>query len=293
MPELSHQPDIPARLFDRRCCLPILAACCIAVVLAGGGCIRDGSTASPSSEGGMAADSTEAAAEKAKRPVVFIIQVRIATIEVPVGTVSGSEELWSYLDESRMGIARTAGLGRNGLRVGVGKQGSWADVAGILTRLTGRSLQSNTATMFDGTPTSLVVRQDMPEQTIFLTNNDRTLSGSDFPPGNNVMTLTCTINADNPSEVMVTGLPQIVSRDQHAEIVRENNRPVWRMVATTYSFNSAMFRVMIPSEDFIVIGPGSESRRPHSVGNHFLIHQKKGVDFETVLILFPEVVATR
>lgn len=227
-----------------------------------------------------------------KKPVILLVRMRLVAIEVPLGTVSDSEEIWSYLDEEKMGSSRTAGLGYNGLRVGVGKQSSWPDVARILDRLTGRQVENALCVMFNGSPSPWKLRTTMPIQTIFVTNTDRTLSGADYPPGDNILSLTCTLDGDDPSKVMVTGMPQINSSQQHLEIVQDNGIPTWQMVSTTYSFYPAMFRVMIPSKDFIVIGPGSESHRPHSVGNHFMVRQKKGMDFETVLLLIPEVIAT-
>ena len=53
------------------------------------------------------------------RQFLFIVRIKITSIQVPVGTASGSEEIWSYLDEERTRAIHTATLGRNGMRVGV------------------------------------------------------------------------------------------------------------------------------------------------------------------------------
>ena len=54
----------------------------------------------------------------------FMIRMRMATVEVPVGTASGSEEIWSYLDEEPVSAFSQGALGRNGFRVGRGRADS-------------------------------------------------------------------------------------------------------------------------------------------------------------------------
>ena len=48
-----------------------------------------------------------------------------------------------------------------------------------------------------------------------------------------------------------------------------------------------MFQMPMKPGEFLVIGPGSASLRPHSVGRHFFIDKKQGIDFEIVLVLTP------
>ena len=39
---------------------------------------------------------------------------------------------------------------------------------------------------------------------------------------------------------------------------------------------------------FVLIGPGAGVKRSTSPGCHFLVHQSKGVEFETILVIAPE-----
>jgi len=73
---------------------------------------------------------------------MFVLQVKVTSIEVPVGTASGSEEIWSYLDEERTKAFHIATLGRNGMRVGLADLASWPDLARILAKMTGRGSAS-------------------------------------------------------------------------------------------------------------------------------------------------------
>ena len=47
----------------------------------------------------------------------------------------------------------------------------------------------------------------------------------------------------------------------------------------------------MPAKGFLVIGPGANARNPTSVGYHFLVKKRQGMEFETLLVLVPEVFA--
>jgi hypothetical protein len=143
-----------------------------------------------------------------------------------------------------------------------------------------------------GDPAPIVVKRDVPGQTIFTYFPDRTLSGIDYPDGcENLLTLTCTLDPDDPKRIMITGLPQIRTNARKVNIVREGD--AYSMVAqpTIYSLLPMEFQLTVPSNDVLIIGPGAMARRSSSPGHHFLMRQKDGMEFETVLLLMPEVFA--
>jgi len=219
----------------------------------------------------------------------LLVRLRVASIEVPLGAASESEEIWSYLNEEPLGVARLTGLGRNGFRVGVGRGDSWLDLAKILKRLTGRRLTEATIMAVPGKPVPIVLKQLQGIQTIFTFYDDRTLSGADYPPGDNLLTICCTLNEDEPTEVLITGAPQIRSTERKTRIVKDPGGLMMVAKPDLYNFGPLTFQVSVPSKDFFVIGPGPESIRATSVAHHFLIRQTEGLEFETVLIIMPEV----
>lgn len=225
------------------------------------------------------------------KDVVLLIRMHLDTIEVPVGTISGSEELWSYLDEER--LSSGGSMGRNGLRVAVGKQSLWPDVSKILIRLTGRHIQESTGIAIPGSPYCVVLKPAQPTQLIFLSNADRTLQGQDFPPGENQLRLLCTLNQDDPTQVMISAVPQVASTQHQWHVVQHEAGPSMELSSQIFGFSPLAFQTIVSSKDFIVIGPGPEARRPYTVGHHFMVREKDGVEFETVLVLIPEVVAER
>ncbi|MHC4982509.1 MAG: hypothetical protein ACYTF6_05000 [Planctomycetota bacterium] len=222
---------------------------------------------------------------------VLLVYVKTLSVSMPVGTVSGSEELWSYLDEEQVNALRSASLGRNGLRVGVAGASAWKDLQELLEKMTGQPLKSVTMVSQPGEPLSIVLKQRQPIQTVFVYSDDRTLSGADYPPADNIFTLECTLNPDDPSKIMITGVPQIRTTAQRPRFVSGPGLPSMVARPDYYSFQSATFQVMLPSKDILVVGPGSQSRRSSSIGSRFLVSQNNGVEHETVLIFMPEVFA--
>ncbi len=243
----------------------------------------------PEMPGDLAAKSDGNKAAK----FILLVRLRIATIEVPIGAASGSEEIWSYLDEEPIRVTRAATLGRNGLRVGTGRSDTWPDLAKILKKLTGRKVKQVTIYAMPGRPVPIVLKTRQPAQTIFISYDDRTLSGADYPPGENLLTVTFTIDEDDPSRAVITAVPQVRSTRRKTHILRGPSGYQIVQKPALHTLNPLTFQISVPNKDFLVIGPNAESRRATSVGRHFLLKKKKGVEFETMLILIPEVFATQ
>jgi len=216
-----------------------------------------------------------------------IIRMNIIYIEVPVGQASGSEEIWSYLDEEPIGAERLVSLGRNGVRVGLGRTKSMPDIIRVLKRMTGKALGRRLVVGRSGAPHHIVLKRDQGVQTVFTFHADRTLTGSDMPSGDNVLTVACTVDQDDADRIILTGMPQVRSGKIRTRFLNEPagirivNKPVM------FGFDDLMFQMPMKPGEFLVIGPGAASRRPHSVGRHFFIAKKQGMDFEIVLVLTP------
>ncbi|MCY2928953.1 MAG: hypothetical protein NTV86_05565, partial [Planctomycetota bacterium] len=216
--------------------------------------------------------------------------LQIIRVELPVGTVNASEQLWNCLNEEPVAVNRTADLGRNGLRMGLGEEASWNDLSAILQKLTGRALAPTRAFAWPGTVMDVVARRDQPAQSIFLFFGDKTRAGRDYPAGDNVFAVACSVDETNPQGVILTGVPQI--RSSQGQPAPTPGEPRMGIVSpyTRTPFTPLTFRVTIPPKGFLLLGPGSAALNTSTLGNHFLIDQHDGLSFETVLILLPEVI---
>ena len=222
---------------------------------------------------------------------VMAVRLRMMTLQLPMGTASSSEEIWSYLDEEALGAAVHVSLAYNGLRAGMGTEANWPDVARVLRRLAGRSLQRSHAVATPGSSLPIVLNRFPDKQTIFTFRADRTLVGRDYPPGDNLLVMATGIDWDNPSAVYLSCTPVVRTAQRRRRYLLQNGRYVVTDAPDYLPIHELRFSFTVPPGGFILIGPGTEVRRESSPGNHFLIRRKKGVPFETVLVIAPEVFA--
>ncbi len=220
---------------------------------------------------------------------LYMVHLRVGTIEVPTGMASGSERLWSYLDEEPMAMY-SAVLGLNGFRIGVGRARSWDSFAAELQRMTARSFRTRAIQLFSNQPGAVAIKEGQPIQTIFTYFDDQTLTGADYPPGDNIITFAATVDRTNPDDVLLTALPQIRTKRKQSEFVVEDGVPSLATRPILMPFRPLTVQLRIPKDHFVVIGPGIMSRRPTSVAHHFLTFHRKGMEYETLLILHPQVV---
>jgi hypothetical protein len=223
---------------------------------------------------------------------IYLIHLQLATVEVPLGVASGSEELWSHLDEEPVSLHSRV-LGMNGFRVGLGRQEDWSDIERTLKKMTGQSFKSATIQAAAGRPAPVELQAGRPTQLIFTTGEDQTLSGEHVPPGDYLLTFTCTLDEDDPSRVLITVVPQIRSTRRQSRLVYEHGVATLVHQPVIKTLTPLAFRLIVPNNDFLILGPGVLARRPTSPGQAFLTKDRKGVPFETVILLRPMVHAVR
>ncbi len=231
-------------------------------------------------------DSTE---KQNSRDFVLVVRTNLIIVQMPVGSVSSSEDLWSYLDEEPAGAHVGSALAYNGIRVGLGRKSAWKDITAILQRLTGQPLTRTSLLSRPGTPMPIVFKSKQKSQTIFTYRRDASLVGRDYPAGDSVMVTTATINYDDPSAVHVTVAAAIRSNQRRRGYTKRSGKFAFTSEPIYYRLDGMDFRFKVPRGDFILIGPASEAQRPSSPGYHFLIRQRKALQFETVVIIAPEV----
>lgn len=258
-----------------------------------GGCPRSGNGNDESDTVALTMPGSEQDRSDRPEPPVVFVRLHVWIVEVPVGLVSRSEDLWSYLNEEPVGPQRQAMLGRNGLRVGTSPADAWDDIAKLLREMTGSQMRRSELASLPARPIDLVLKQDVPAATIFTSRDDRTLTGADCPGGDYVLTLTATVDMHDPSFVVITAVPQIRSARGRPRYVGDGDSYRLTMTAERTTFENLMFQLPLSENDIMVVGPGSRSRRTTSVGRNFLVRTNEGMSFEKVLVIRPELSVTR
>ncbi len=219
----------------------------------------------------------------------LIIRHRILTLQLPLGAASDTEEIWTYINEEPLGSRRGACLGRNGIRVGIGRESHWPEIAKVLRRLTGRRLSRAHMIARPGHPVPVTIRQGVDSQTMFLFRPNGTLFGLDYPPGDNLLVLTAGIDFDNPRNVLLSGAPVVRSKVRRRRYVKGPTGYALRAEPEYFRLEELAFQFNIAPGGFVMIGPGPEVRRTTSPGHCFLTSETRGQRFETLLVIAPEV----
>ena len=218
----------------------------------------------------------------------YTTYLRVGIVEVPTGIASGSEELWSYLDEEPVS-KKAKLLGLNGLRVGVARAEVWGDLKRVLTEMTGKEYRSKSLSIPRGQNPAVTLKSNQPVQTIFTYHPDGSLSGRDYPPGNDMLRISPTIDTEKLDRVLFTIIPQILTTKEKLKVEYDGDRPRISPKPVLISLDHLQFQLWVKQGDFLVIGPGIQARRNSSIGKFFLTQRRNGVLFETVLILQPSI----
>jgi hypothetical protein len=227
-------------------------------------------------------------------PGRYLLAVRMSffRVEVPYGLASNSERLWGYLDEEIADGGAMSALHRNGFRVGRAKTADWEPVGKLLREMAGRAMDRTECLTTPGRAEAVPLQEHRDRQRMFIFTNQGRLVGRDYPPGDNVLMLTCHLNDEDPSELIL----------QVAPLVRSDKKVTrWEKTETGYQVVETVeespiepleFTVKMARGTFIVIGPGAGVARETSPGCCFLIGEKAGLRYETLMVIVPEVFAS-
>jgi len=262
------------------------------VLAALGGCRNDSGASSATREQFLALFGRRPAPRSTRGPgPIHFVRLHLRLVELPVGAASGSEQIWSRLQDAPLGSDSQMRLALNGVRLGLARQDNWPQLAKVLERLGGRDVPKfSVVRVRPGPPTPIVIRRCPRQQTIFTFRRDRTLAGADYQPADNLLAVHCALRPPDPRTVMMTVLPQVRSLRRKIKYVKEAEGYGLSRRAVRRSFDSLMFRVRLTEKDLLIIGPGAESQRRSSVGRHFFFRTSAGMEFETLLVLRPEIV---
>ncbi len=223
----------------------------------------------------------------------FLLAVRLAMyrVELPIGSASRSERLWRYFDEEVTDSATISILQHNGLRVGRASIQGWPAVSRVLEEMTGTSPARSLMWAVPGHEEQITLKEHLDEQHLFIFDQMGCLSGQDYPPGDNILQITCTVNGLDPSEIVLHAVPAVLDerRVQRWELTDQGYQRTDRRQELPIS--AMEFTVRVPKGNYIVIGPGADVMRSTSPGHSLLISERGGLRFETLLVLVPEVFA--
>ncbi len=212
--------------------------------------------------------------------------VQVWRFRVPAGRISTTEQLWDHLDESIVAPRQSVLLRWNGIRVGVGRVASWPAVRAVLVLHEPQVSASTPIVAGDG-PWSLELADIADGTPLFFFDAQDRLTGARHAAGKLCLRMEHLLDLDNLAMVTLRAVPEIRRDDPPARTrVRlaaefADNRPEL--------FSALTFTMAVPSEHFIVIGPGPASRMPHLVGSRLFKSTENGEEFENVYCIVPRI----
>lgn len=212
--------------------------------------------------------------------------VQVWRFRVPAGRISTTEQLWDHLDESIVAPRQSVLLGRNGIRVGVGRVASWPAVRAILV-LHEPEVSASTPVVAGDEPWSLELADIADDTPLFYFDSEDRLTGARHAAGKLCLRMEHLLDLDNLAMLTLRAVPEIRRDDLPARTrlrlaaERAGNPPELFLALT--------FTMAVPSEHFVIIGPGPASRMPHLVGSRLFKSAKNGEDFENVYCIVPKI----
>jgi len=216
----------------------------------------------------------------------------VLRVQVPRGTASESQKLWNHVDEDVLPFELAQQLRRNGLRAGLGTEGSWPAIKAILDTTPGTALLNNTLQSRDLAPLGVQLKDCPGEQTIFLYRGDGQLIGADFPAGQLQLRHEPMMEPGDLSVVTLRVVPELVSEPTESQWKVTSAGPRQVPVPRGRLFEEVAFTVRVPKWSFLVIGPSSRIDRPRLVGAAFLAEELEGRPTEWIVFVTPTVVQT-
>ena len=212
--------------------------------------------------------------------------VQVWRFRVPAGRISTTEQLWDHLDESIVAPRQSVLLNRNGIRVGVGRVASWPAVRAVLV-MHEPEVSASTPLVTGGGPWSLELADIADDTPLFYFDSEDRLTGARHAAGKLCLRMEHLLDLDNLSMLTLRAVPEIRRDDPPA-------RTPMRLAAEpagdpTELFSALTFTMAVPSEHFIVIGPGPASRMLHLVGSRLFKSAENGEYFENVYCIVPKI----
>lgn len=215
----------------------------------------------------------------------IMVHMDVYDIQVPSGAISGNSAFAALVDQKAVPALAHDTLARNGIRAGWGSRDQWDQFRKILDNFPA----TTTPTRVLGTSgrAELMIRREIPEQTLFFTDAQDELVGRSYDLSDNFWALRFNPTPHRAGWTSLGVCPVVRASRQRLEYTRNNG-----VAEFTYTQPEALYDVSlstdVPLDKFLVIWPAADVRRQTTLlGNAFLVSGTYPKPVEHVLILTP------
>ncbi len=222
-------------------------------------------------------------------PVRVGICLDILRVEVPLGAVSGSYELWNHLDEQALGAEQIVTLKRNGLRAGVGRAEAWQPIKTFLDGIDDHFVYHQSTPLSTGV-LSLDLTNGPDDQEVFWFGKNGEMAGRSFPGSRNVLQVIYRMSPADPGGLILKVIPEIRRHRRKMEWTRRGKQFLPVPVYYGRTFHELVVETALPAGRFLAIGPGREIDLARIIGRALLTREVEGKRYESIYFLTPNVI---
>ena len=220
------------------------------------------------------------------RPIALqSIDFLVLRVRAARGVFSESGKIWNPVDEEVIPADKQRILRKNGLRIGLGKQGAWPQIKALLDAEKVETFQNHRPVQ-NGLPLTIEIDPRPRDQTLFLFRPDGSLPGATFPQSTNVIRIEYWIPVDDAEAVMLELMPEIRQQKSQA---RQGLGPNGWVQPTPYKpsrpLRELAAQVRIGPDEFLALGPSRSAHQHHLAGSLLLCEEIDGRQYESMYFL--------
>lgn len=225
-----------------------------------------------------------------KQVVKLDIALTMLHVQTPRAHLARVEKIWSYVREDAISAVEARRLQRNGMRVGIGRDESWAEIQDVLATIPGvRHVALPPVRVPPNYPLALELDREPRTQTLFHVGEDEILTGESWPDSRNVLRISYALDLARVSGVRLMVVPEVRQR-----------REGWKWVVTDAgvaqvphyagrAFATAGFTVALSPGEFLVIAPNRDATAYGLLGGAFLTSEADGQRLDSLVLIRADV----
>lgn len=206
-------------------------------------------------------------------------------IQTPLGSISQRDDFWKQADENALDVSTYDTLFRNGVRVGVASAVQWDELKSIITQANSR-VERKSMVGQKGNNSELLMRENIPYQTIFQFSPENGLVGRTYENCQNLLTVAFEPTPRRFGSARVNVCPLVRGLRKRLGYVDNGDSQDIEYVSPERLYDVNL-RVDIPFGHFLIMAPSTEARLQTTIGNRFLVSDGTTSPTERVLIIVP------
>lgn len=216
----------------------------------------------------------------------------VVQLAIPIEGQRHSRKIWNHVDEMRVDPEVVARLARNGLRVGAASPGTWPAIRAIVDTADA-DVRRDRLVAQPGMPLLIKLASISQEESIFSYTANGRLVGKTFAAGEKLLSIDY---AFHPELGGCTDLQLTLEiRRDRGVMTWERRGGIIRQVPAfdLHLFADVSILLTLNPDEFLVLGLSDEPPNEYLVGGRFLISERAGKRYETVLCITPKPYQTR